>query len=398
MPDCRRILFTAAQGGIGCSFVAANTALALARAGNRVLLVDASPLCRTLDLRLGCADRIVYDLDDLCAGRCAPLRAVLTVLPQGGEAGGAASVTGGADNMDAEAPTAADSGAEDRQDTDSGTRAGGAKDGDADDMDAETRTAADSGAEDRQDTDDGTRVGGAKDGGADDMDAEAPTAADSGAEDRQDTDDGTRVGGAKEQPAPPRFSASHQRRNAPDGALFLLPGSFRVEDLTDLAPLCEATERLCRELSVDFLIFDAPATAPLLRISPFFDTVCLLSAPDRTGTEMASHAAAALRRCGAPNVYLIVNRFRLGTDAKEAGQPRAAALVDAAGVPLLSLIPCGNDRKTDLSLCQLSPSRKMRKNPALRGCDNLAARLSGKTRPLLNGIVRGRRKRRRLLY
>ena len=390
MPDCRRILFTAAQGGIGCSFVAANTALALARAGNRVLLVDASPLCRTLDLRLGCADRIVYDLDDLCAGRCAPLRAVLTVLPQGGEAGGAASVT---DAADAAVPEKRTSGA-----PMSGATGDGAKGGDADNMDAETRTAADSGAEDRQDADDGTRVGGAKDGGADDMDAEAPTAADSGAEDRQDTDDGTRAGGAKEQPAPPRFSASHQRRNAPDGALFLLPGSFRVEDLTDLAPLCEATERLCRELSVDFLIFDAPATAPLLRISPFFDTVCLLSAPDRTGTEMASHAAAALRRCGARNVYLIVNRFRLGTDAKEAGQPRAAALVDAAGVPLLSLIPCGSDRKTDLSLCQLSPSRKMRKNPALRGCDNLAARLSGKTRPLLNGIVRGRRKRRRLLY
>lgn len=355
MPDCRRILFTAAQGGIGCSFVAANTALALARAGNRVLLVDASPLCRTLDLRLGCADRIVYDLDDLCAGRCAPLRAVLTVLPQGGEAGGAASVT---DAADAAVPEKRTSGAPMS----------------------------------------GATGGGAKGGGADDMDAETHTAADSGAEDRQDTDNGTRVGGAKEQPAPPRFSASHQRRNAPDGALFLLPGSFRVEDLTDLAPLCEATERLFRELSVDFLIFDAPATAPLLRISPFFDTVCLLSAPDRTGTEMASHAAAALRRCGAPNVYLIVNRFRLGTDAKEAGQPRAAALVDAAGVPLLSLIPCGSDRKTDLSLCQLSPSRKMRKNPALRGCDNLAARLSGKTRPLLNGIVRGRRKRRRLLY
>ncbi len=390
MPDCRRILFTAAQGGIGCSFVAANTALALARAGNRVLLVDASPLCRTLDLRLGCADRIVYDLDDLCAGRCAPLRAVLTVLPQGGEAGGAASHT---DAADAAVPEKRTSGA-----PMSGATGGGAKGGGADNMDAETRTAADSGAEDRQDTDDGTRVGGAKDGGADDMDAETHTAADSGAEDRQDTDNGTRAGGAKEQPAPPRFSASHQRRNAPDGALFLLPGSFRVEDLTDLAPLCEATERLFRELSVDFLIFDAPATAPLLRISPFFDTVCLLSAPDRTGTEMASHAAAALRRCGAPNVYLIVNRFRLGTDAKEAGQPRAAALVDAAGVPLLSLIPCGSDRKTDLSLCQLSPSRKMRKNPALRGCDNLAARLSGKTRPLLNGIVRGRRKRRRLLY
>ena len=107
MPDCRRILFTAAQGGIGCSFVAANTALALARAGNRVLLVDASPLCRTLDLRLGCADRIVYDLDDLCAGRCAPLRAVLTVLPQGGEAGGAASHTDAADAAVPEKRTAA---------------------------------------------------------------------------------------------------------------------------------------------------------------------------------------------------------------------------------------------------------------------------------------------------
>lgn len=82
MGECRRILFTGAQGGVGTSFAASNTALALCRRGLRVLLVDLSPLHRTQDTLFDCAERVVYDLGDLACGRAAADR-VLLELPQG---------------------------------------------------------------------------------------------------------------------------------------------------------------------------------------------------------------------------------------------------------------------------------------------------------------------------
>ncbi len=69
MEKTMKIWFGAPRGGLGASFAAANIALALARRGRRVLLVDASPACRVQDSIFGCAESVVYDLADLCAGR-----------------------------------------------------------------------------------------------------------------------------------------------------------------------------------------------------------------------------------------------------------------------------------------------------------------------------------------
>lgn len=77
-----RVLMTAGRGGVGVGFVTVNLALALSRAGKRVLLVDGSPVCRSLDAILSCSEDVVYDLSDLCAGR-AGLSDVLLSPPRG---------------------------------------------------------------------------------------------------------------------------------------------------------------------------------------------------------------------------------------------------------------------------------------------------------------------------
>lgn len=70
---------TAGKGGVGKSCVAAYTAAALADSGSNVLLIELGADSRSLDLILGCASGVLYDVFDLSAGRCELSDAVLTV-------------------------------------------------------------------------------------------------------------------------------------------------------------------------------------------------------------------------------------------------------------------------------------------------------------------------------
>ena len=70
------IVVASGKGGTGKSSVSAGCAAALARAGNRVLLLDADAGLRSLDLMLGAVDDAVFDLGDVLAGNCEPVRAI----------------------------------------------------------------------------------------------------------------------------------------------------------------------------------------------------------------------------------------------------------------------------------------------------------------------------------
>ena len=70
-------MITSSKGGVGKSTVAVNLAWAFARRGLTVLLLDFDLSNRSLDLMLGCADRVVYDIGDLLDRRVAAERAVL---------------------------------------------------------------------------------------------------------------------------------------------------------------------------------------------------------------------------------------------------------------------------------------------------------------------------------
>ena len=74
----KKIIVTSAKGGIGKSTVALGLAAALSRAGHPTLLVDCDVGNRCIDLMLGLQDEVLFDLDDVAAGRCTPEEALLT--------------------------------------------------------------------------------------------------------------------------------------------------------------------------------------------------------------------------------------------------------------------------------------------------------------------------------
>lgn len=68
--SARRIVVTSGKGGVGKTTTTANVGAALARRGQRVVLVDADIGLRNLDLVLGVEKRIVFDLVEVVEGRC----------------------------------------------------------------------------------------------------------------------------------------------------------------------------------------------------------------------------------------------------------------------------------------------------------------------------------------
>lgn len=67
---CRVIVITSGKGGVGKTTTTANLAVALARAGNRVVALDGDVGLRNLDVIMGLENRIVYTLVDVIEGNC----------------------------------------------------------------------------------------------------------------------------------------------------------------------------------------------------------------------------------------------------------------------------------------------------------------------------------------
>ncbi len=72
----RIVVVTSGKGGTGKSTVSAGLAYALARLGKRILLIDGDAGLRSLDLMLGVGGNTVYDISDVFAGRCEPIKAI----------------------------------------------------------------------------------------------------------------------------------------------------------------------------------------------------------------------------------------------------------------------------------------------------------------------------------
>lgn len=64
------LVITSGKGGVGKSTLAANLSVALADAGEKVVLIDADTGLRNLDVLLGMENRVVYDLTDVAEGVC----------------------------------------------------------------------------------------------------------------------------------------------------------------------------------------------------------------------------------------------------------------------------------------------------------------------------------------
>lgn len=68
MSEC--IVITSGKGGVGKTTTSANLAVALARDGHKVVVVDADIGLRNLDVILGLENRIVYDIVNVIEGQC----------------------------------------------------------------------------------------------------------------------------------------------------------------------------------------------------------------------------------------------------------------------------------------------------------------------------------------
>ena len=66
----RVIVITSGKGGVGKTTTSANIGTALAKAGQKVILIDTDIGLRNLDLLLGLENRIVYTIVDVVEERC----------------------------------------------------------------------------------------------------------------------------------------------------------------------------------------------------------------------------------------------------------------------------------------------------------------------------------------
>lgn len=72
----RICVVTSGKGGAGKSTVTAGLGYALAKSGERVLLIDSDAGLRSLDMMLGVAGSTMFDLSDVFAGNCEPVKAI----------------------------------------------------------------------------------------------------------------------------------------------------------------------------------------------------------------------------------------------------------------------------------------------------------------------------------
>ena len=68
--DSRVIVITSGKGGVGKTTTTANLSVGLAKAGFRVVAIDADIGLRNLDLIMGLENRVVYNFIDIIEGNC----------------------------------------------------------------------------------------------------------------------------------------------------------------------------------------------------------------------------------------------------------------------------------------------------------------------------------------
>ena len=68
--DAKAIVVTSGKGGVGKTTTTANVGAALAKAGEKVAVIDTDVGLRNLDVVMGLEGRVVYDLIDVFEGEC----------------------------------------------------------------------------------------------------------------------------------------------------------------------------------------------------------------------------------------------------------------------------------------------------------------------------------------
>ncbi|WP_293173623.1 septum site-determining protein MinD [Oceanithermus sp.] len=75
--EARAIVVTSGKGGVGKTTTTANVGAALAREGEKVVVIDVDVGLRNLDVVMGLEGRVVFDLIDVLEGRCKMRQALI---------------------------------------------------------------------------------------------------------------------------------------------------------------------------------------------------------------------------------------------------------------------------------------------------------------------------------
>lgn len=75
--NAKAIVVTSGKGGVGKTTTTANVGAALAKLGERVLVIDVDVGLRNLDVVMGLEGRVVFDLIDVIEGRCKMRQAII---------------------------------------------------------------------------------------------------------------------------------------------------------------------------------------------------------------------------------------------------------------------------------------------------------------------------------
>lgn len=75
--NAKAIVVTSGKGGVGKTTSTANVGAALAKLGERVVVIDTDVGLRNLDVVMGLEGRVVYDLIDVFEGRCKLKQAII---------------------------------------------------------------------------------------------------------------------------------------------------------------------------------------------------------------------------------------------------------------------------------------------------------------------------------
>lgn len=78
----RKILITSGKGGVGKTSVTAHLGYALAKCGERVVVVDMDEGLNNLDVITGVENKVLYDLKDVLDGKCRVKQTVIDVAPR----------------------------------------------------------------------------------------------------------------------------------------------------------------------------------------------------------------------------------------------------------------------------------------------------------------------------
>ncbi|MDR0856218.1 MAG: septum site-determining protein MinD [Clostridiales bacterium] len=73
----RVVVVTSGKGGVGKTTLVANLGAALARAGERVVMMDTDIGLNNLDVVLGAENKVVYDIVDVVENKCRPRQALI---------------------------------------------------------------------------------------------------------------------------------------------------------------------------------------------------------------------------------------------------------------------------------------------------------------------------------